>query len=264
MNYLTEYQTFKNKQQLNDAIHEHLTRHKYDLNETDRKALKMIARYAVKFAGAAHLKAATIAQLIGKSEKTARRVINKLESLGIVRKVPTIRKINGGKGANIIQILPVEKPTNDQSTLSSREDARTRDIKRPETQKSAAEPSNSIKQLKNNTFIDTAFVPATALQNSLPSAIYDAMSPYFNADDIYKYYGILLRAKRSVSDAVLIEDNPQPFVTAFQNAVFKLKQGKIRNLAKYLYRAWQSATATIVRRRVFGKSDLFYDWLGAD
>jgi predicted transcriptional regulator len=260
MNYLTEYQTFKNKQQLNDAIHEHLTRHKYDLNETDRKALKMIARYAVKFAGAAHLKAATIAELIGKSEKTARRVINKLESLGIVRKVATMRKINGGKGANILQILPVEDG-NDQSTLSSREDARTRDIKRAETQKSTAEPSNSIKQLKNNTYKETAFVPATALQNSLPSAIYDAMSPYFNAEELYRYYGILLRAKRSVSNNILIEDNPQPFVTAFQNAILKLKQRKIRNLANYLYRAWQSAAATIVRRRVFENNDLFYDWL---
>jgi DNA-binding Lrp family transcriptional regulator len=260
MHYLSQYQTFNSKEELNTAIYAHIKRNSCDLNETDRKALKMIARYAVKFAGAAHLKATTIAQLIGKSEKTARRVVNKLADLGIIRKVATMRKINGGKGANILQILPVED-ANDQSTLSSREDARTRDIKRTETQKSAAEPSNSIKQLKNNTFIDTAFVPATALQNSLPSAIYDAMSPYFNADDIYKYYGILLRAKRSVSDNVLIEDNPQPFVAAFQNAVFKLKQGKIRNLANYLYRAWQSAAATIVRRRVFDKSELFYDWL---
>jgi predicted transcriptional regulator len=260
MHYLSQYQTFNSKEELNTAIYAHIKRNSYDLNETDRKALKMIARYAVKFAGAAHLKAATIAQLIGKSEKTARRVINKLESLGIVRKVATIRKINGGKGANILQILPVED-ANDQSTLSSREDVKTRDIKRTETQKSAAEPSNSIKQLKNNTFLETAFVPATALQNSLPSAIYDAMSPYFNADDIYKYYGILLRAKRSVSNNVLIEDNPQPFVTAFQNAILKLKQRKIRNLANYLYRAWQNATATIVRRQVFENNDLFYDWL---
>jgi DNA-binding Lrp family transcriptional regulator len=260
MHYLSQYQTFNSKEELNAAIYAHIKRNSYDLNETDRKALKMIARYAVKFAGAAHLKAATIAQLIGKSEKTARRVVNKLADLGIIRKVATMRKINGGKGANILQILPVEDD-NDQSTLSSREDARTRDIKRTETQKSAAEPSNSIKQLKNNTFLETAFVPATALQNSLPSAIYDAMSPYFNAADLYKYYGILLRAKRSVSNNVLIEDNPQPFVTAFQNAILKLKQRKIRNLANYLYRAWQSAAATIVRRRVFDKSDLFYDWL---
>jgi DNA-binding Lrp family transcriptional regulator len=260
MHYLSQYQTFNSKEELNTAIYAHIKRNSYDLNETDRKALKMIARYAVKFAGAAHLKAATIAELIGKSEKTARRVINKLESLGIVRKVATMRKINGGKGANILQILPVEDG-NDQSTLSSREDAKTRDIKRTESQKSAAEPSNSIKQLKNNTFLETATVPSTALKESLPSAIYDAMSPYFNAEELYRYYGILLRAKRSVSNNVLIEDNPQPFVAAFQNAILKLKQRKIRNLANYLYRAWQSATATIVRRRVFENNDLFYDWL---
>ena len=260
MHYLSQYQTFNSKEELNTAIYAHIKRNSYDLNETDRTALKMIARYAVKFAGAAHLKAATIAQLIGKSEKTARRVVNKLADLGIIRKVATMRKINGGKGANILQILPVEDG-NDQSTLSSREDARTRDIKRIETQKSAAEPSNSIKQLKNNTLLETATVPSTALKESLPSAIYDAMSPYFNAADLYKYYGVLLRAKRSVSNNVLIEDNPQPFVTAFQNAILKLKQGKVRNLANYLYRAWQNATATIVRRRVFANSELFYDWL---
>src|SRR5690606_34917994 len=195
MHYLSQYQTFNSKEELNTAIYAHIKRNSYDLNETDRKALKMIARYAVKFAGAAHLKAATIAELIGKSEKTARRVINKLESLGIVRKVPTIRKINGGKGANIIQILPVEKPKDDQSTMSSRKDARTRDIKRTETQKRAAEPTNSIKQLIYNTFLETASLPSTALIELLPSAIYDAMSPYFNAADLYKYYGILLRAK---------------------------------------------------------------------
>ncbi|MDI3412503.1 helix-turn-helix domain-containing protein [Bacillus sonorensis] len=64
-----------------------------------------MARYAVKFAGAAHLKAETLADLIGKSVKTARRVVNKLASLSIVQKVATTRKINGGKGANIIVIL---------------------------------------------------------------------------------------------------------------------------------------------------------------
>lgn len=262
MHYLSQYQTFNSKEELNAAIYAHIKRNSYDLNETDRKALKMIARYAVKFAGAAHLKAATIAELIGKSEKTARRVINKLESLGIVRKVPTIRKINGGKGANILQILPVED-ANDQSTLSSRQVAETRDDKRGKTTKNENEPSNYIKRNLNNTSLDTP-VPSNALKDSLPKEVYDAMSPYFNAEELYKYYGILLRAKRSVSNNVLIEDNPQPFVTTFLNAVLKLKQGKIRNLANYLYRGWQNATIAVVRRRTFATSDIFYDWLAAD
>ncbi|MFJ8246204.1 helix-turn-helix domain-containing protein [Peribacillus asahii] len=102
MHYLSQYQTFENKQQLNESIYQHIKRNSYELNDTDRATLKAIARYAVKFAGVAHLKAVTIAELIGKSEKTARRVITKLVGLGILRKVPTTRKVNGGKGANII------------------------------------------------------------------------------------------------------------------------------------------------------------------
>lgn len=275
MHYLSQYQTFQSVDALNNAIYTHIKRNTYDLNDTDRTTLKMIARYAVKFAGAAHLKAATIAQLIGKSEKTARRVVNKLAALGIVRKVATTRKVNGGKGANIIQILPAVEQlpvesshdnvltSHDQSTLSSRQVAETRDDKRGKTMKNENEPSNYIKRNLNNTSLDTP-VPSNALKDSLPKEVYDAMSPYFNAEELYKYYGILLRAKRSVSNDVLIEDNPQPFVTTFLNAILKLKQGKIRNLANYLYRGWQNATTTIVRRRVFDSGDVFYDWLAAD
>lgn len=269
MHYLSQYQTFQSVDALNNAIYTHIKRNTYDLNDTDRTTLKMIARYAVKFAGAAHLKAATIANLIGKSEKTARRVINKLAALGIVRKVATTRKVNGGKGANIIQILPAEGShdnvltLHDQSTLSSRQVAETRDDKRGKTTKNENEPSNYIKRNLNNTSLDTP-VPSNALKDSLPKEVYDAMSPYFNAEELYKYYGILLRAKRSVSNDVLIEDNPQPFVTTFLNAVLKLKQGKIRNLANYLYRGWQNATIAVVRRRTFATSDIFYDWLAAD
>ncbi|MFP3590217.1 hypothetical protein SCB29_42390, partial [Paraburkholderia sp. SIMBA_055] len=70
----------------------------------------------VKFSGAAHLKSETLADLIDKSVKTSRRALNKLATLGIVKKIATTRKINGGKGANIIVILPID----DQSTMSNR------------------------------------------------------------------------------------------------------------------------------------------------
>ncbi len=104
MHYLVEHQTFDSTADLNSAVYEHIKRNTYDLNDTDRQALKKIARYAVKFSGAAHLKAETLAELIGKSVKTARRALNKLATLGIVKKIATTRKINGGKGANIIVI----------------------------------------------------------------------------------------------------------------------------------------------------------------
>jgi hypothetical protein len=225
-------------EQLNESVRIHKRNPK--LNDTDRAVLDLLAQYSCKEIGKSWLAKSKIAELVGKSRRTIIRVCKKLESLGIIRQYERKRETGDRRQtSNLIVILPAKSDVT------------------PECHTEETPQRNS----KNNTFIDTAFVPATALQNSLPSAIYDAMSPYFNADDIYKYYGILLRAKRSVSNNVLIEDNPQPFVAAFQNAILKLKQRKIRNLANYLYRAWQSAAATIVRRRVFDKSELFYDWL---
>jgi hypothetical protein len=229
---------FKTIEQLNETVRIH--KRNPELNETDRAVLDLLAQYSCKEIGKSWLAKGKIAELVGKSRRTIIRVCKKLESLGIIRQYERRRETGDRRQtSNLIVIQPAKSDDT------------------PECHTEETPQRNS----KNTTYKDTAFVPATALQNSLPSAIYDAMSPYFNAADLYKYYGILLRAKRSVSNNVLIEDNPQPFVTAFQNAILKLKQGKIRNLSNYLYRAWQSAAATIVRRRVFDKSDLFYDWL---
>jgi Helix-turn-helix domain len=229
---------FKTIEQLNESIRIH--KRNPELNDTDRAVLDLLAQYSCKEIGKSWLAKGKIAELVGKSRRTIIRVCKKLESLGIIRQYERRRETGDRRQtSNLIVIQPAKSDVT------------------PECHTKETPTRNS----NNNTYKETAFVPATALQNSLPSAIYDAMSPYFNAVELYRYYGILLRAKRSVSDDVLIEDNPQPFVAAFQNAILKLKQRKIRNLANYLYRAWQSATATIVRRRVFDKSELFYDWL---
>ncbi|MDQ0270701.1 helix-turn-helix domain-containing protein [Cytobacillus purgationiresistens] len=262
MHYLSDYQTFNTTQQLNDAVDTHIKRNAFELNDTDRLTLSTIARYAVKFAGAAHLKAATLAEIIGKSEKTARRIVNKLGELGIVEKVATLRKINGGKGANILRILPVNElrfTRNDQSSVSNRVDSAEPTESNAKLAKNENEPLDSI-NLKNNTYLDTS-VPSQALKDSLPNDVYNAMERYFIAEEIYKYYGILLRAKRSINSEVVIEDNPEPFVTAFHNAILKTKQQKIRKLDDYLYRAWQNATTRIVRQRTVNESGVFYDWL---
>ncbi|MEH6942450.1 helix-turn-helix domain-containing protein [Bacillus sp. JJ722] len=258
MYYLAEHQTFNSTGELNSAVYEHIKRNTYDLNETDRLTLKTIARYAVKFAGVAHLKAATLADIIAKSEKTVRRTIAKLADLGIVKKVATLRKVNGGTGANIIVIQPVETH-NDQSSLSSREVSDKPTESKSTVTENVTEPSYSINQSKS-TLLETA-TPANALKNSLPNEIYDAMSPYFNAADMYKYYGILLRAKRSINRDIVIEDNAEPFVVAFQNAVMKLKQGVLRSFDNYLFGAWQGATALACRQLYARENEAESHWL---
>ncbi|WP_390184087.1 helix-turn-helix domain-containing protein [Bacillus amyloliquefaciens] len=245
MHYLAEHQTFDSTADLNSAVYEHIKRNTYDLNDTDRRALKKIARYAVKFSGAAHLKAETLAELIGKSVKTARRALNKLATLGIVKKIATTRKINGGKGANIIVILPVD----DQSTMSNRVQAEKPTETTTEAPKTENEPSDSIKRSKNqNNVLDTATVPAEALKGALPDEIFTAMSRYFGAEDIYKYYGILLRAKASVDRTIRLEEHAAPFVEAWHATIMKAKSHEIRRFDDYLYAGFRKAAWTVKAR----------------
>lgn len=245
MHYLAEHQTFDSTAALNSAVYEHIKRNTYDLNDTDRQALKKIARYAVKFSGAAHLKAETLAELIGKSVKTARRALNKLATLGIVKKIATTRKINGGKGANIIVILPVD----DQSTMSNRGQAEKPTETTAEAPKTENEPSDSIKRSKNqNNVLDTATVPAEALKGALPDEIFNAMSRYFDAGDIYKYYGILLRAKASVDRTIRLEEHAAPFVEAWHATILKAKSHEIRRFDDYLYVGFRKAAWTVKAR----------------
>ncbi|WP_163093896.1 helix-turn-helix domain-containing protein [Bacillus velezensis] len=245
MHYLAEHQTFDSTADLNSAVYEHIKRNTYDLNDTDRQALKKIARYAVKFSGAAHLKAETLAELIGKSVKTARRALNKLATLGIVKKIATTRKINGGKGANIIVILPVD----DQSTMSNRGQAEKPTETTAEASKTKNEPSDSIKRSKNqNNVLDTATVPFEALKGALPDEIFNAMARYFDAEGIYKYYGILLRAKASVDKTIRLEEHAAPFVEAWHATIMKAKSHEIRRFDDYLYAGFRKAAWTVKAR----------------
>ncbi|MGE9877988.1 helix-turn-helix domain-containing protein [Bacillus velezensis] len=245
MHYLAEHQTFDSTAALNTAVYEHIKRNTYDLNDTDRQTLKKIARYAVKFSGAAHLKAETLADLIGKSVKTVRRALNKLATLGIVKKIATTRKINGGKGANILVILPVD----DQSTMSNRGQAEKPTETTAEAPKTENEPSDSIKRSKNqNNVLDTAPVPAEALKGALPDEIFNAMSRYFDAEDIYKYYGILLRAKASVDRTIRLEEHAAPFVEAWHATILKAKTHEIRRFDDYLYAGFRKAAWTVKAR----------------
>lgn len=261
--YLTQYQTFNSTQELNHTVYTHIKRNSPYLNDTVRSTLKAIARYAVKYAGAAHLKAKTIADLIGKSEKTARRSVNKLADLGIIKKIATTRKVNGGKGANIIVIQPVTN-SNDQSTLSSREE-RSNSVKSTVTPSEIKEePSYYIKHNKN-TLLDTETdVSARALRGAIPDSVYDAFSSYFNADEIYEHFGTLLRAKRTVDKELLIEQCEEPFVDTIHAVAYKLKHGKVRNISNYFYRAFQSASSQASRILAKNRREndvLLYDWI---
>ncbi|PKG30917.1 helix-turn-helix domain-containing protein [Cytobacillus horneckiae] len=222
MHYLTDYQTFQSKQQLNEAVADHLSAHHYELSEIVREVLNTIARYAVKFAGAAHLKAATLAELIGKSEKTIRRAINRLHELRIIRKVATTRKLSGGQGANIIQILPASS-IDDQAEVSMRQDA--------------VEPvvaSDGHIENENEPFI--SFKQNTVINNNTYCMFKQSVSYFVNDSQLTnKLYGIFLAQtsyiKHCYESSELLDCGIEAVMTTFKAT----KRKPIRNMAGYYH-----------------------------
>ncbi|WP_226619739.1 helix-turn-helix domain-containing protein [Cytobacillus firmus] len=266
---LEEYKSFDTVADLNAAIHAHLCGHWDDLTDTDRKTLKILARYAVKYPGAAHLKAATLGDLIGKSEKTARRVLNKLQSLGILRKITTIRPKSKGTGANILQILQPQA-SQDPSDLSIDQAEADNMSKRSESAsqrqttsevKFAPVQSSINKSIKKH-FKETDPDAKAALRNAIPGELYQAMRPYFSVTELYDKIGILWRSKAAAGgSSVLVEDHASAYADSFRYAVLMFKQGKIHNLSGYLFAAWKGVTERIKRKMAIESNPMFYDWL---
>jgi DNA-binding transcriptional ArsR family regulator len=72
-----------------------------DLSRTAADVLDYISRHACKVVGVAYIKAATIAEAIGKSYRTATTATKLLSDLGVIEKQEIMRKKTGGNGANV-------------------------------------------------------------------------------------------------------------------------------------------------------------------
>lgn len=224
MHYLSEYQTFDSKQQLNQAVADHLSAHRFELNDTARNVLTVISRYAVKFPGVAHLKAATIAQALGLCEKTVRRAVNKLAALGIVRKVATTRKVSGGQGANIYVV---------QAHVSTRQDPSEPTPASPEPTKNDAEPYYSFKLINNHLVNTYATQPQPSHYGRFRRLLESTLG--HNNHLLYRLYGVY---KAQTAPLFRTEYNDKAAVEAIgiralHAAIYATKRMKIRNLAGY-------------------------------
>lgn len=162
--YLASYQSFKTVQEMDAHISQHVMENYEKLNVTDRTLLSILARYACKFPGAAHLKVETICKAINKSEATVRRTLRKLEGLRIIKKIPTIRRVLKGYGANILVILPFD----DHRTLTVREDAKKVVIASDDPTNLEKETDISLiskKELLHNTYSSEEIVAVHPVDN---------------------------------------------------------------------------------------------------
>lgn len=103
--YLAQYTTFDSIADMDKSVEDHMAVHYFELTESERAIVYKLASHSLEHTGACHLKASTIADALKISTKTVYRSVKKLESLGIIEKVPGT-KLNGIKGASIYRILP--------------------------------------------------------------------------------------------------------------------------------------------------------------
>lgn len=163
--YLSSYQTFTTVEEMDGHIKKHLKKHVDLLNDTDQTILLLLANYCCKYPGAAHLKVETICGLSKKSESTVRRALRKLESLFIIRKISTIRRVTRGHGANILIILPA----NDKADLTGRSENEKQAA--PRIENPIGEKESIIPLILNNKLLSNTYPPTETYYEHFKSVI---------------------------------------------------------------------------------------------
>lgn len=250
MNYLSDYQTFSSKAELNEAIADHIHRNNFAINETERSVFLMLARYAVKFPGVAHLKTDTIAAAIGKTGRSIRRAIKSLIDLGMIERVAYMREKTGGNGANIYRIVHPSASTREQAEKPS-----------PATVEDVPAQNEPI-TLKNNKPSNTTDTTNTQLSTEndiikrgliakLPDEIGKTLGVFFDVDTIHRLYGVMLRAKAAVDRTMAFEREESEYNTAIMSVISAWKRGKVRSLDAVLYEATRRTARRLWLRDVF-------------
>ncbi|WP_411953577.1 helix-turn-helix domain-containing protein [Alkalibacillus sp. S2W] len=250
----TTYQqlsTFDTIETLNETVSEH----KENLTGNARELLDVISRYAAKYLGVCYLRKNQLASMLGVTRRTIIRLCKHLEEADMIEQYELHRPTGDRRqSANAIVIKPVKET--DENTVSHR-------VVTPECHTEET-PANTPSNTHNNHVLETAPPPASALARAIPAPIFKAFRPFFNADELYEIYGVLLRAKAQINREILLEDHGERYAEVFQNVIRKYKRGEVRSLTGILYASWRDLTVEIDRELAVNGdkvSGVYFDWL---
>lgn len=258
-NTLRRLQPFHAVAAMNEAVRGHKRRLK--LGKRDREILDVLSRFACVYIGVCYLNKQSIAEEAGyNSRRTAIRACHHLEDLGVIKQYVT-RRVTGDRrqSVNIIVIQPVVCPmeealegVGDAPPSGDRESSYFHEESLEEvTVASHTKEAFPKTLLKTNTYKETSTETEKCLKRGLktaiPETIFNAFSPFFDAQTLYDMYGVLLRAKRKAT--FMIEDYAERYVDHFYNVIRLYKWGRVRNLKGYLYVTWEKLTSEISRKR---------------
>ena len=139
---IQSYQSFSTIAEMDQAVRGFLYKHKSALSEGTMKVLKFIWRHSVKVIGVSFAKYDTIAAEVQISRRTVIRATKQLESLGIIKKIPTAR-MNGKQGVNLLVIQPFQSIEEVKNNMS------LQDVTAPVTPNKTKNKQSSLCEIKN-------------------------------------------------------------------------------------------------------------------
>jgi Helix-turn-helix domain len=247
MNYLStdltvlkEYATFDKQSTMDETIYDYIELLRSNEEpESVIEVLRFFGRSSLRVLGVSFAKYQTIADNIGVSKRTVIRAVKVLEAYGIIDKMPTLKKWAGKskkRSVNVIRIMARQNVTTEEA-----------DEANEDTVQAPNEPLEPSKYNHNN-----SYVLETGLKNAIPTPIYDALSPFYEAKDIQRLTGVVFRAKSSVSKNLRLEDNVEAFRVTVMDVVRRFKGGSLRNMDSYLYVSLRKLFRKLLAQEVFG------------
>lgn len=254
---------FKNKQQMDEEITKHRQSIGYHLNKTDNKILTYMQAHAVRYTGVFYQLTETIAKKTGVSVSTVKRVLAKLTRLNIVKRIPTIREKQGGKGATIFQFQFFK--TQSEPLQVSHCKTKNEPLKSCKSKDAKIEEENKpfISSKKSSSFTNTTEASKKkllkqGLLSKLPAALTKAIEPFFDSiEDLYNIAGTVFRAKAKVNKSIRIEDHEAVYrksiLSVFSSWNRAMKKNVEFNVFAVMYKAIVETTEAIVNGTAYQK-----------
>lgn len=254
---LQHFQSFATPAEMAQAVELHIRNN--DLSETQLRVLRVLEFRSKAIPGASWLKVSTICDVIKKSDATVRRALRRLEQLGIIERVATLRAKTGGTGANVYVISATEtyrEQSDDQAGMTSRADdgnprhtantgqfAQAKDDSVKDAQSKIL--SNNVQTADKTDRLDKSFTPGI-----VPNEFRNLVGRYFNdAEKIYHLYNRCVIASKAAGLDYVDDESAEQ---AFKETVFQYKRGKVRNFDGYFYGVYFNMAVAEVRRQAMG------------
>ncbi|WP_140456589.1 MULTISPECIES: helix-turn-helix domain-containing protein [Priestia] len=231
-----KYRTFDSKEALNYSVRKHLYHNKHLMTPTAIAVLKVLSKHAVKFAGVAYLKLATIATKVDKHRNTVIKAIKLLCELGIIKKELQYREVKGGNGSNFYIIQPFKEANTANKKSAKKAENNSAGLLRNEAEKPSIASVDSPKT-ENETVISENY--NTKIINKRSKSAYATLKQYVNAyigedkkavNEFYKIYRChVMHIENSYDKDTLLNIGVQAVKTAF----VATKGKRIKNIYGY-------------------------------